>query len=78
MVGLYVQLPKSISAILNNLSFAWHFDQASKGIFNTKDIFWLAGFSVLFILLTIKINDELCLLDQCAGKRRNASYIETQ
>ena len=58
MVGLYVQLPKSISAILNNLSFAWHFDQASKGIFNTKDIFWLAGFSVLFILLTIFVTEK--------------------
>lgn len=58
MVGLYVQLPKTISAILNNLSFAWHFDQASKGIFNTKDIFWLAGFSILFILLTIFVTEK--------------------
>ena len=58
MIGLYVQLPKAISSTLNNLSFAWHFDQASKGILNSKDIFWLLGFSILFILLTIFVTEK--------------------
>jgi len=58
MVGIYVHLPKFLISVLNNLSFAWHFDQASKGIINFSDICWLFGFSVFFILLSILITEK--------------------
>lgn len=49
---VYVQLPGFISNLCQLLSFAWHFDSASKGIFDTRDIMWLCGTAALFIFLS--------------------------
>ena len=38
--------------LLQNISFAWHYDSASKGIFNTKDFSFYIILSILFIFLS--------------------------
>ncbi len=48
-VPLYVNTPKIITFICKQFSFAWHFDAASKGIFDTRDILWLALWTVFFL-----------------------------
>ncbi len=48
-VSLYVNAPDFISSICKLLSFAWHFDAASKGIFDTRDIFWLLLWAAFFL-----------------------------
>ena len=45
----YINTPKIITFLCKQFSFAWHFDAASKGIFDTRDILWLALWSVFFI-----------------------------
>ena len=46
---LYIDTPKIITFLCKQFSFAWHFDAASKGIFDTRDILWLALWSIFFI-----------------------------
>lgn len=48
-ITLYVNTPAFITAICKELSFAWHFDAASKGIFDTRDILWLLLWSAFFL-----------------------------
>ena len=38
LLPLYVNLPAALILIVDSISFAWHFDAASKGIFDTRDI----------------------------------------
>ncbi len=52
LFALYIQLPAFLVSFFRLLSFAWHFDAAGKGIFDTRDILWLASTAVLFILLS--------------------------
>ena len=52
LFALYIQLPGFLVSFFRLLSFAWHFDAAGKGIFDTRDIFWLAGSAALFIFLS--------------------------
>lgn len=47
---VYVPLPEVISNVLKLCSFAWHFDAASKGILDSRDILWLSGTTAFFIL----------------------------
>ena len=51
LVPLYTQTPHIITALCQKLSFAWHFDAASKGIFDTRDILWLILWTLLFLFL---------------------------
>lgn len=55
---VYIQLPDFLTLIFKQLSFAWHFDGASKGILDSRDIFWFTGATVLFILLA-NLTDEI-------------------
>ena len=55
LFALYVQLPSFLVSFFRLLSFAWHFDAAGKGIFDTRDILWLAGSAALFIFLSDSI-----------------------
>ena len=48
-VSLYVNAPGFITEVCKQLSFAWHFDAASKGIFDTRDILWLLLWAVFFL-----------------------------
>ncbi|MBR5645536.1 MAG: Gldg family protein [Treponema sp.] len=58
LVTSYVNINSFFAGIIKLLSFAWHFDAASKGIIDTRDIFYLSGFTVLFITL----NDFVSLI----------------
>ena len=52
LFALYVQLPGFLVSFFRLLSFAWHFDAAGKGLFDTRDILWLSGSAGLFIFLS--------------------------
>lgn len=49
VVPLYFNLNNFASSICKHLSFAWHFDAASKGIIDTRDLLWLLSCTALFI-----------------------------
>ena len=67
LFALYVQLPDFLVSLFRLMSFAWHFDAAGKGLFDTRDIFWLAGSAALFIFLS----DTVVQLKK--GRRFNAN-----
>lgn len=52
LFALYVQLPAFLVSFFRLMSFAWHFDAAGKGIFDSRDILWLAASSAFFIFLS--------------------------
>ena len=52
LFALYVPLPDFIQSFCKSISFAWHFDAAGKGIFDSRDFFWFASVSFLFLFLT--------------------------
>ena len=52
LFAVYIQFPDFIVSVFKQMSFAWHFDAAGKGILDTRDIFRLSGTSVLFVLLS--------------------------
>ena len=49
LVPLYINVPGILNEICKKLSFAWHFDAASKGIFDSRDILWLCLWTAFFI-----------------------------
>ena len=49
LIPLYLNVPSFVTALCQSLSFAWHFDAASKGIFDTRDILFLLLCTVLFL-----------------------------
>ena len=52
LFALYLPLPDFLVSFFRLMSFAWHFDAAGKGIFDTRDILWLAGSAALFLFLS--------------------------
>ena len=52
LFALYLPLPEFIQTFCKSISFAWHFDAAGKGIFDTRDFIWLTSVSFLFLLLS--------------------------
>ncbi|MCQ2591626.1 MAG: Gldg family protein [Treponema sp.] len=61
LFSVYIPLPLFISELLKKLSFAWHFDGASKGIFDTRDFLWFICIAFFFILaswLKVEIKKE--------------------
>ena len=52
LFAVYVNLPSALTSLARSLSFAWHFDAAGKGIFDSRDIFWFCGLTALFIFLS--------------------------
>ena len=49
ILPLYINLNGFISSVCRTLSFAWHFDAASKGIADTRDILWLCFSALIFL-----------------------------
>ena len=49
LIPLYLNVPSFITSLCQNLSFAWHFDAASKGILDTRDILFLLFCTILFL-----------------------------
>ena len=54
---VYVNLPSFLINLFKQLSFAWHFDAAGKGIIDTRDIIWLSGATFLFLILSCFVID---------------------
>lgn len=52
LIVLYIPVGNFLSIILKNLSIAWHFDAAGKGILDTRDIIWLLFTTALFLAFT--------------------------
>lgn len=52
LFAIYVPLPDFIQSFCKSISFAWHFDAAGKGIFDTRDFIWFTCVSFLFLFLT--------------------------
>lgn len=59
LLPLAVKLPGKITLFLNQISFSWHFDAASKGILDTSDIFFYLILTALFIILSAEYTDFL-------------------
>ncbi|MBR1638726.1 MAG: Gldg family protein [Treponema sp.] len=57
LFAVYVSLGSFLTAVFKNLSFAWHFDAAGKGVFDTRDFIWLTASALLFIFLGAWITD---------------------
>ena len=58
LLVVYISFSNIIASLLKELSFAWHFDAASKGIIDTRDLFFFIISSILFLslaLLTVNI-----------------------
>ena len=54
MLPLYCALPKFLYIVCNQLSVYWHFDAASKGIIDTRDIIFYLVIISLFLFLAIQ------------------------
>ena len=57
LFAVYVSLPHFLSFIFRNLSFAWHFDSAGKGIIDTRDLVYFVCLTSFFIYLTVRIHE---------------------
>ena len=48
----HIKINNSVVSFLENFSFAWHYDSASKGILNTKDFSFYFFVGILFLYLS--------------------------
>lgn len=55
LFAIYVPLPDFLQTFFKQISFAWHFDAAGKGIFDSRDFFWFIGITFLFLILSVLI-----------------------
>lgn len=55
---VYFSTDSIFTLIFKNLSFAWHFDAASKGIFDTRDFAFLLFFTSLFITASVLVTEK--------------------
>ncbi len=49
----FAPLSDFMSAFVRSFSFAWHFDSAGKGVFDTRDFFFYAIASIIFLELAV-------------------------
>ncbi len=54
----YLPLSDFFAAAVRSISFAWRFDSASKGIFDTRDFFSFALWSLVFSLLSVYVKER--------------------
>jgi len=57
LLPLYITLPAALASLFRNLSFAWHFDAASKGILDSRDLALFILTTILFIYLNLLIQE---------------------
>ncbi len=62
-------IPQALKAFFNFFSFTWHFDSFSKGIFDTRDIFFYIITNLIFLSLSVFVIEkmkysEFCISDQ--------------
>lgn len=53
LIVLYFKLPGWISALVKEMSFAWHYDAAGKGILDTRDIIFYLDICAIFFAASI-------------------------
>ncbi len=53
LVPLYFANAKAMAKLANTVSFAWHFDAASKGILDSRDIFFYSICAAAFLIASI-------------------------
>lgn len=53
LVPLYFSNAKTAAKLANAVSFAWHFDAASKGILDSRDIFFYSICTAAFLLASV-------------------------
>ena len=58
LVSVYVSSNNFIANFSKQISFAWHFDAAGKGIFDTRDIIFFIAVTFIFIFSTILIVNQ--------------------
>jgi hypothetical protein len=58
LLPLYVPLPTALSGLLNQLSFAWHFDAAGKGILDSRDLVFYAVMTWLCLFASAIVLDK--------------------
>jgi ABC-type uncharacterized transport system involved in gliding motility auxiliary subunit len=54
-LSLHLTLPDFVVTFIKNISFAWHFDAAGKGILDSRDLFFYSVLTVFFLLLTVYV-----------------------
>lgn len=52
VIPLYIKTGDVLSAVLQNASFAWHFDASSKGIIDSRDFVFYILVSIIFLSLS--------------------------
>lgn len=52
LIPLYITLPAFVLNVANFISFSWHFDSASKGILDSRDVIFYCVLTALFLFLT--------------------------
>lgn len=57
IIPLYINMNNFIASVFKSVSFAWHFDAASKGIIDTRDILGFLLISLLFIYLSFIVKE---------------------
>lgn len=75
LFAVYVQMPDFLVQFFKQLSFAWHFDSAGKGIFDTRDILWLSGACLLFLILSAYVSD--CKKGRQFSKNQTVHFATT-
>ena len=55
LAPVYFTIGNKFSSLLKYISFAWHFDAATKGIIDTRDLTWFTGFTAIFLTLSWRI-----------------------
>lgn len=58
LLPMSLNLGKTASVLLQNLSFAWHFDSAGKGIIESKDIFFYLDLMIFFLLASVTVMEK--------------------
>lgn len=57
ILSLFTQTNRFFSDLFNYLSFTWHFDSFSKGVLDTRDVFYFLLTSLLFLILSVYVNE---------------------
>lgn len=57
LISVYIHTNSFIAEFFKEISFAWHFDAASKGIIDTRDIIFLITVTILFVILNLLVKE---------------------
>lgn len=58
LLTLYLPLPDFLTAFGKKLSFAWHFNSASKGIVDSRDLIWFSVLTIFFLFSAYLLDEK--------------------